>query len=91
MTGVQTCALPICGDLLDTRAVELFFDGLDLLVVEQLVHGLDGLLTVLLGCGIGVDLDSREVVDIVAKEEYLSYDELAAEIRATQPQTQEAD
>jgi Arsenical resistance operon trans-acting repressor ArsD. len=29
--------------------------------------------------------------EIVAKEEYLSYDELAAEIRATQPQTQEAD
>lgn len=29
--------------------------------------------------------------EIVAKEEYLSYDELAAELRANQPQTQEAD
>lgn len=29
--------------------------------------------------------------EIVAKEEYLSYDELATELRANQPQTQEAD
>jgi hypothetical protein len=29
--------------------------------------------------------------EIVAKEEYLSYDELAAELRAKQPQSQEAD
>jgi len=42
------------------------------LVVKQLTHRLDRLLAVLLGRGVGVDLDSREVVDVIDRSDLVT-------------------